>query len=221
MKLGKLGLGLVFLSIASAFDISRRGFMFVSTVPTVIDNSKTDFTFVTADNNNISLYGAITEQSCFQLQMDLLNTQQQILSNLNEGEGQSKAEINLHLQSPGGSLMAAFYVCDLISTMTVPVNTYIDGYVASAASLISVCGKKRYMTENSMVLIHQLSGGVAGKYNEMKDDLENSQTMMRLLEKIYIKNTNIDKIMLEKYLEQDIWWNSSTCLELGLVDIVN
>ena len=49
--------------------------------------------------------------------------------------------------------MNTFYITDLIEKMETPVNTYVDGYAASAASLISVVGKKRYMTQNSLMLI--------------------------------------------------------------------
>ena len=59
------------------------------------------------------------------------------------------------MQSMGGELMPTFYVCDTIKNLETPVHVYIDGYVASAASAIAVCGDKRYMTKHSSMLIHQ------------------------------------------------------------------
>ena len=71
--------------------------------------------------------------------------------------------INLHIQSSGGSLMNTYYIVDLIQSLETPVNTFIDGFAASAATLISVAGDKRYMTKNSLMLIHQLSSQNGGK----------------------------------------------------------
>ena len=73
--------------------------------------------------------------------------------------GTEPPPINIHIQSGGGSLMNAFYIVDLIQNINSKVNTYVDGYSASAASLMNVVGNKRYMTKNSMMLIHQLSSG--------------------------------------------------------------
>ena len=244
MKLfGTLISTLSFVS-ASTFGITRRLFINTHTMapfaPTILAYSKKpltpltisvngdgetndDTTFLSAVDNNISLYGKISEKSCFQLGMLLRKAEGELLGKLEEENSTtttSNPRINLHLQSYGGSLMPAFYICDLIKSMSFPVDTYVDGYAASAASIISVCGEKRYMTRNSMMMIHQLSGGVSGKFYEMQDDLQNSQTMMDLLGNIYLKHTNITKEMLGAYLQKDIWWNSTTCLELGLVDYI-
>ena len=87
--------------------------------------------------------------------------------------------INLHIKSYGGSLMDTLYIVDLIENLNTPVNTYVDGYSASAASLISVVGDNRYMTENSMILIHQLYTGNEGKYEELNDNMINAKNLMK------------------------------------------
>ena len=126
--------------------------------------------------------------------------------------------INLHIQSSGGSLMNTYYIVDLIQSLETPVNTFIDGFAASAATLISVAGDKRYMTKNSLMLIHQLSSQNGGKFNEIKDDMANLETMMRLLKKIYLEKTNLNNYQLDELLKQDLWLDSETCLKYGLVD---
>ena len=62
---------------------------------------------------------------------------------------------------------------DLIENLNTPVYTYIDGFAASAATLISVVGKKRFITKNSLMLIHQLSGSDTGKFYELQDQMTN------------------------------------------------
>tara|TARA_B100001564_G_C20488349_1_gene600416 strand:+ start:72 stop:515 length:444 start_codon:yes stop_codon:yes gene_type:complete len=126
--------------------------------------------------------------------------------------------IDLHIQSGGGSLMPTLYVCDVIKNSDTPIHTYVDGYCASAASLISVCGSKRYMTKHSALLIHQLSAVTAGKFNELKTEVNNLNSFMNSIRDIYIKNTKIDKDSLESLLKTDVWLDSDICLQYGLID---
>ena len=174
-------------------------------------------TYITVDRNNIYFYGQVTSDSCRVLaeKLNELNKNAVIYkSTLKE----TPPPINLHIQSPGGSLMNTFYIIDLIEKMETPVNTYVDGYAASAASLISVVGKKRYMTQNSLMLIHQLSGGNEGKFEEMDDEMKNLNLFMNIVKKIYLSKTSIKPIMLEDILKHDIWLSSDQCKDLGLVD---
>ena len=116
--------------------------------------------------------------------------------------------------------MPSFYVADVIHTLRVPVYTYIDSFAASAATLLSVVGTKRFMTKNSLVLIHQLSTKISGKYSELGTEMLNLKTIMDNVKTIYLKNTLIQEDELNKLLSTDIWLNASTALELGLVDEV-
>ena len=163
-------------------------------------------------DNDIYFYSPITKSSCFKLEKGLLFINQK---NLLEG---SNIPINLHIQSNGGNLFNSIYIIDLIKNLETPVYTYIDGFAASAATLISVVGKKRFMTTNSLMLIHQLSGGMNGKFSEMEDENENINSLMDFIIRTYLENTKIDKVELEQILKHDIWLNSTYCLENGLVD---
>ena len=163
-------------------------------------------------DNDIYFYSPVTKSSCFKLEKELLLVNQK---NLLEGRNNP---INLHIQSNGGNLFNSIYIIDLIKNLETPVYTYIDGFAASAATLISVVGKKRFMTKNSLMLIHQLSGGMNGKFSEMEDESENINSLMDFIIKTYLENTKIDKVELEQILKHDIWLNSTYCLQNGLVD---
>ena len=159
--------------------------------------------FSVTDNLSIYFYGPVTDTSCLQLTqaintMDVKAKQQKVLNN------QLKPNIPLHIQSGGGSLMPSFYVCDFIKNTDTPVYTYIDGFCASAASLISVCGKKRFMTKHSSMLIHQLSGVASGKFNEVKTEVKNLNFFMNNVRQIYLENTNLDEQTLDDLLKTDI-----------------
>jgi len=181
-------------------------------------SSKTTLHDTTASEDlSIYFYGKVTDETCLQLtqtlkMMDIEAKHQKVMY------PQLEPVIDLHIQSGGGSLMPTLYVCDVIKNSDTPIHTYIDGYCASAASLISVCGSKRYMTKHSALLIHQLSGAAAGKFNELKTEVNNLNSFMNNIRDIYIKNTKIEKDSLEDLLKTDIWLDADICLQYGLVD---
>ena len=168
-------------------------------------------------NNDIYFYAPVTQRSCFELKNKLmdLDAKSKIF------QVQYKIDpppIHLHIQSEGGSLYHTLYIIDLIRKMETPVYTYVDDFAASAASLMSVVGAKRYMTENSLILIHQLSGSESGKYNEMQDQMTNMRILMSIIRKIYLEYTKLDENTLNALLQKDLWLESKTCLAYGLVD---
>jgi ATP-dependent protease ClpP protease subunit len=169
------------------------------------------------DTMQIKFYGPVSEQSCLELSqvISYMDTKARQLKVLHEDYN---PKIHLHIQSSGGSLMPAFYICDLIKNTKTPIYTYVDGYCASAASLISVCGDKRFMTKHSSILIHQLSSAAAGKYNELKNEVDNLSVFMNAVREIYMENTNIDRETLDSLLSTDLWLDSETCLAYGLAD---
>lgn len=176
-----------------------------------------DETLINTFNNDIYFYAPITKSSCFELEKIIIDLDDKTVTAKKKYEIDN-GPINLHIQSNGGSLFQSLYIIDLIKNIETPVHTYIDGFAASAATLISVVGEKRFMTKNSLMLIHQLSGGAIGKFSEIKDENENVDTLMKFIIQTYIKNTKLNEEELESILKRDIWLNSTFCLEKGLVD---
>lgn len=164
----------------------------------------------------LTYYGEISTKNCLFLTDSLKTMDQQ--SKQHELQYNYRPPIKVHLQSLGGELMPSFYVCDFIKELDTPVHIYIDGFVASAASLISVCGKKRIMTEHSFMLIHQLSSQSSGKFNEMKDEMKNLDFFMDNLKDIYLSNSKMSPEKLDQLLATDIWISAQDCLEMGLID---
>ena len=118
------------------------------------------------------------------------------------------------------TVFAGLSAVDYILKSKVPVHTVIDGCAASAATLMSVVGTKRYMHKNACMLVHQLSGIMWGKFQEMKDDMLNSEMLMKKIKNIYKEHTKIPQDKLDQILKHDIWWDADQCLEYGLVDEV-
>ena len=126
--------------------------------------------------------------------------------------------IRLHINSYGGSVFAGLSAVDYIINSRVPVETIIEGCAASAATLMSVVGNKRYIHKNACMLVHQLSGHMWGKFQEMEDDMHNSKMLMKKIKNIYRQYTKIPEDKMDEILKHDIWWDAEQCLEYGLVD---
>jgi ATP-dependent protease ClpP protease subunit len=174
-------------------------------------------TTVKSANNNIYFYGAVSESSTLDLKTKLeeLDLHLQTIAIHYQIE---IPPIHLHIQSYGGSLMHTFYIMDIIKLLKTPVYTYIDGFAASAATLMSVCGKRRFMTESSVMLVHQLSSGASGKFEELKNEYSNLVEFMEIIKKTYLSYGNISSDNLDALLKQDLWLNSKKSLEYGFID---
>jgi len=126
--------------------------------------------------------------------------------------------IKLHINSPGGSLFDGLAAVDYVRKCKVPVHSIIEGMAASAATLISVMAHKRSINKHSYMLIHQLSSGLVGKYEELVDDMENNKTLMKAIKQIYLERTKIPENLLKDILKKDIYFDAKQCLKYGLVD---
>ena len=94
----------------------------------------------------------------------------------------------------------------------------MEDLAASAGTLISVFGAKRFIRPNAYMLIHQLSSGFWGKMSEIEDEYKNLAELMERLLNIYKENTKIPKKELHDLLRHDLWLNSDKSLKYGLVD---
>lgn len=126
--------------------------------------------------------------------------------------------INLYITSNGGLVYQVLGAIDTIRGMKVPVHTICKGFVASAGTLLSLAGKKRFITESSYMLIHELRAGHWGKFTHLSESLDNSKQLMEHIKNWYLTRTKMTAEELEEQLKKDISWNAQMCLEKGLVD---
>ena len=126
--------------------------------------------------------------------------------------------LRLMINSGGGSITAGISSMDTILRCKVPVHTYVDGFCASAATFLSVVCKKRYMSRNSYMLIHQLSSNFWGKYSEFEDEKQNLDLMMETIKNVYKEYTKVPMKKINEILKHDLLWDARTCLKYGLID---
>ena len=181
------------------------------------ENKKDDSNNLESEGSTIYFYSGVTDDSVFSLNKELSKKDHQ-LQVLGLEHHIDPPPIRLKIHSYGGSVFSAFAAINYIIGSKCPVHTYVDGAAASAGTLMSVVGDKRYINENAYMLIHQLSGGHWGNYEQLKDDMENSKALMKRIRDIYERHTRIPKSKLKELLKRDLWWDAETCLEYGLVD---
>ena len=167
--------------------------------------------------NNIYFYSEIEDKTIFSL-INNIKTATLELQQLSFKFNNFKPEINLFIKSNGGGVFAAFALTDVIENNPVPINTIVQGSAVSAATIISVFGKKRYIQPNSYMLIHQLSNIHWGNFEQLKDDMKNSEKLMEKIYKIYDDKTKLGRPKIEEILKRDLYFDASECLEYGLVD---
>lgn len=168
-------------------------------------------------NNNIYFYCEVSKESILELNYHLEDLSNKLLITSIQN-GIDPIPIKLHIQSEGGEVFAAFSAVDTIKNCKVPVETIIEGCAASAATIISVAGSKRYITENSHMLIHQISSGFWGKMNEFEDEMKNLELLTKYVMKIYKENSNLSVKQMKDIFKKDLWMPPSECLKMGLVD---
>jgi ATP-dependent protease ClpP protease subunit len=169
-------------------------------------------------DNNIYFNDDITMESINKLNKQLRALQTKLIGMSNNLSIECPP-IRLHITSNGGSVFAAFRCINCIKALTIPVHTIVDGYAASAATLISVCGQVRYINKYSNMLIHELRSATSwNKMSELEDEVENMKKIMDQIKDIYVEHTNLSRAELNKLLKKDMDWDPKKCLAAGLVD---
>ena len=196
----------------------KKGDLFWASKESKEENSgSSDDDTILIEKNRIYFYSEVYRTKILTLNKTLRKLDKELVNRSNTLDS-PVPNIYLHIQSFGGSVFSAFSTIDYILNSTSPVHSVVEGCAASAATLMSVVAEKRYINEHSYMLIHQLSSGVWGKYEEIKDDVKNCDRLMKMIKEIYVKYTKIPKKKLEGILKHDLWFDAEQCLEYGLVD---
>jgi len=126
--------------------------------------------------------------------------------------------VKLRINTYGGVIFSGLAAVDEIRNCKAKVTTIIDGCCASAGTLMSVVGHTRLMNKHSWILIHQISSGLWGTYENFNDEMENQNKLMAMIKGIYLKYTKIPEKVLNTILKHDLWLDADTCLKYGIID---
>lgn len=130
--------------------------------------------------------------------------------------------INLYINSNGGSVTAGLAIYDTMNYIKSDVSTICIGMAASMGAFLLSSGTKgkRYSLPNSDILIHQPSGGTQGQATEMKIAAEHILKIRDKLNKILSKNTGKKIEQIAQDVERDYYLTAEEAKEYGLIDKV-
>jgi ATP-dependent protease ClpP protease subunit len=169
-------------------------------------------------NNHLYFSSDITPKSAFTLCKYLRTLEIKLKIENISMPSSVKPEIYLHITTNGGCIYSAFSIIDCFESLSIPVNTVIDSNVSSAGTIISIHGNKRYICNNSYVLIHELRSGCWGKLAYLDDTYKNCLKIQDHINQIYLDKTKITKKYLKEILVKDLELNADECIRLGIAD---
>ena len=129
-------------------------------------------------------------------------------------------DINIYINSPGGSVSAGMAIYDTINFLSSDVSTTCLGIAASMAAFLLAAGKKgkRFILPNADVMIHQPLGGAQGQATEIKIASDRIVNLRKRLNKCLSKNTGQSLKKIEKDTERDNYLDAKEAVLYGLVD---
>jgi ATP-dependent Clp protease protease subunit len=134
----------------------------------------------------------------------------------------AKKDINIYINSPGGSVTAGLAIYDTMQFVTCDVNTYCMGLAASMGAVLLCAGTKgkRYALPNSDIMIHQVSGGARGQASDVERQVEFMFKLKKRLNRIISHHTGQSVETVEKDADRDYYMTADEAKNYGLVDEV-
>ena len=129
-------------------------------------------------------------------------------------------DINLYINSPGGSVTAGVAIDDAMNYIECDVSTICIGMAASMGAFLLSGGAKgkRFALPNSQIMIHQPSGGAQGQATEIQIVAENILKTKRKINEILAANTGRPIEVIERDTERDYYMTAAEAKEYGLID---
>lgn len=183
-------------------------------IPTVIEKTS-------SGEKAYDLYSRLLEDRiillCGEIDDHLANN---IVAQLLYLDSLNNENINLYINSNGGSVTAGLAIYDTMNYIKSDVSTICIGLAASMGAFLLSSGAKgkRYSLPNADILIHQPSGGAQGQATELKIAAEHILKTKDKLNKILAKNTGKKLEVIENDVERDFYMTPEEALAYGIVD---
>ncbi|MCK4926083.1 ATP-dependent Clp endopeptidase proteolytic subunit ClpP [Candidatus Aerophobetes bacterium] len=134
----------------------------------------------------------------------------------------SKKDISLYINSPGGLVTSGLAIYDTMQYIKPDVSTICMGQAASAAALLLCAGArgKRYSLPNANVLIHQPMGGARGQATDVGIQARQILKTKDRLNDIFVKHTGQGKEKIERDTDRDFYMTAEEAKDYGIIDSV-
>lgn len=149
-----------------------------------------------------------------------LNKLSKVIDKYQSDSAYDREPIELYISSFGGSGYDVISVIDQIENLKAPVHTYLYGKAMSAGFLLFMVGCQRFISRNSTLMLHQLSGVCAGTYQDMKEQLEEYERMQQRVEDLIMLHTHVEEELLEAIRESkyNLYLDAEEAIEMGVAD---
>ena len=126
--------------------------------------------------------------------------------------------INLHLNTPGGSVADGLAIFNLFRSHPAHVAVYIDGVVASMGTVIAMAGDEIIMPENTLMMIHAPWVWAEGNAEELRSTADDLDKMADAMMATYTTRTGLSEDEVRQMMSRDTWLTAAEAVELGLAD---
>lgn len=124
-------------------------------------------------------------------------------------------QIDIYINSPGGSIVSGLAIYDVSQLIKTPIRTVCIGEASSMAAILMVMGVERCGLKHSRFMLHQASGGAIGSTEDLKTQLKEVELLQNSLYEIIKEKTNLKEI--DEWLKFDRYFSSEEALEYGLI----
>lgn len=131
-------------------------------------------------------------------------------------------ELNLHINSPGGSVFQGIAIYNMLQESKAKVNVYVDGVAASIASVIAMAGDSIFMPSNSMMMIHNPYTYAVGNANELRKTADFLDKLTDASKQAYLDKAGnkLTSDKIQQIMDDETWLSAQEAVDLGLADEV-
>lgn len=123
--------------------------------------------------------------------------------------------LNVHINSCGGDVFEGIAIYNLIKNYNAVKNVYIDGIAASIASVIAMAGDNIYMSNTSVMMIHNCWTWASGNAEDLRKTADDMDKVMQAIRNAYLSKVNIDEDKLKQLLDDESYLLADECIEMG------
>lgn len=166
--------------------------------------------------SEIYYYGDITRDNVLTFITGMKKLEKDLLKKAVDLDGYVP-NINIHIHSDGGDLFSGMNAMDAIRRSDVHTTTIAEGTCCSAATFMLLGGDRRLMGKHAHVMIHQLSTGFFGKFEELRDEMDTCKKLMKMMKKVYQAETKIPPDTFKELMKKDVYLDADECIKYEIV----
>lgn len=175
------------------------------------------------NGRTIFLSGDIDEDSSGQIIMHLLNILAEDDAADKDRKDYKRENIKLYIKSSGGVVSDMFAIIDIMESSKTPIDTFAIGNTTSCASLLFICGNKRYTYKNTEIMIHTCRvTGLRGDIQVVSDYLDTMESKQKRMDAYFTTRTHITQKQLDEVRKNKTDWYvyADEAIKLGIADVI-